>query len=475
MLLKIAYPQFRLTGGSSAGIVRTRNGLAGVAVLRSLALVAAAAACCHAQDTRQVTEPVVPRSCTVLAARLASIRQRTLADADEARPDTSRIQSAIDHCPQGQAVELRADRGRDAFLAGPLQLRDGVTLRVDAGAILFGSRNPRDYDLRPGSCGIIDQDGHGCKALISGDRVGRAAVMGEGVIDGRGWARMTGSGVTWWELAERARAGGFQNCPRLIVLSHSTDFTLYRITLKNAPNFHVYFADGDGLTAWAVVIDTPATARNTDGIDPAGSKNVTITHCYIHNGDDQVAIKAASHSSHITVAHNHFYTGHGMSIGSETSGGVDAVRVTDLSIDGADNGIRIKSNSSRGGLVTDVVYEDVCIRDARNPIVMDTDYAHFGRRGTRIPLFTGIVLRDVRMSGGRITLEGYDDTHRLGMTLDNVHVDEAPPRVVAAYADLVLGPGPVNFRPAGLDVTLSVIPGRGAPNACEGKFVPMPR
>ena len=56
-----------------------------------------------------------------------------------------------------------------------------------------------------------------------------------------------------------------------------------------------------------------------------------------------------------------------MSIGSETNGGASAIRVTDLSIDGADNGIRIKSNSSRGGLVHDIVYEDVCIRDTKNP------------------------------------------------------------------------------------------------------------
>jgi polygalacturonase len=72
-----------------------------------------------------------------------------------------------------------------------------------------------------------------------------------------------------------------------------------------------------------------------------------ITHCYISTGDDNVAIKAGGHVSHITIAHNHFYYGHGMSIGSETYAGADSIRVTDLSIDAADNGIRIKSNSTR--------------------------------------------------------------------------------------------------------------------------------
>src|SRR3984885_14105993 len=103
-------------------------------------------------------------------------------------------------------------------------------------------------------------------------------------------------------------------------------------------------------------MEPPATARNRAGIDPSGSTNVSILHSYIRTGDDNVAIKAgkAGASSHITVAHNHFYSGHGMSIGSETSGGVSAVRVSDLSIDGADNGIRVKSDRSRGGLVNDI-------------------------------------------------------------------------------------------------------------------------
>ena len=136
--------------------------------------------------------------------------------------------------------------------------------------------------------------------------------------------------------------------PRLIVVTHCEEFTLYNITLKNSPNFHVVFS-GNGFTAWGVVINTPKTARNTDGIDPSSATNVTITHCFIHTGDDNIAIKAGSGggSSHMTIAHNHFYTGHGMSIGSETDGGASAIRVTDLLIDGADNGLRIKSNDSR--------------------------------------------------------------------------------------------------------------------------------
>jgi polygalacturonase len=431
-----------------------------------------------AQDLRNVREPVIPPSCTTLLAKL-SAQGASLAEADESRPDTQRIQQAIDGCAQGQAVRLHADRGLNAFLSGPLQLRPGVTLLIDSRVTLFGSRNPRDYDVAPGSCGILDQKGRGCRALINGDHADDAAVMGDGTIDGRGWAKMQGAKISWWDLAQEAKTTRtYQSCPRLIVLTHSDNFTLYRVTLKNAGNFHVYYASGTGFTAWGVTIDTPKNARNTDGIDPASASNVTITRCFIHTGDDNVAIKAGSAgpATHMTIAHNHFYAGHGMSIGSETQGGASAIRVTDLSIEGADNGLRIKSNSERGGLVHDVVYEDVCIRDTKNPILMDTHYPFSGPARDKLPTFRDIVLRGVRVfGGGKITLEGYDAEHRLGITFDDVTLEAPTTKVVAAHAALTLGPGPVNFRPSGEDVTVVGTPATTSPNPCTGKFVPLPR
>jgi len=429
----------------------------------------------RAQDTRSVAEPMIPASCTVLAAQLPA----RLSAADESQPDTRRIQEALDHCAAGQAVELKAEGAARAFLAGPLQLRAGVTLLVDGNAILFASRNPRDYDISPGSCGVVNQAGHGCKPLIAGDQVAHAAVMGDGLIDGRGQATLIGQKVSWWDLAQEAKVKNLnQSCPRIMALSHADDFTLYRITLKNSPNFHVSYSGGNGFTAWGVIIDTPKAGRNTDGIDPGNATNVTITRCYIRAGDDNVAIKAGSPgpASHITISHNHFYYGHGMSIGSETDGGASAIRVTDLSIDGADNGIRIKSNSSRGGLVRDVVYEDVCMRDTANPIYMDSNYSFRGAATDKLPMFTGIVLRNVRIMGaGKITLDGFDAAHRLGMTFDNVRLDmPAAVKVSASHGDFRLGPGPVNFLPDGEDVRVAAGAGKGSANACTEKFVPMP-
>lgn len=448
----------------------------GFVVLLSLAFMSQA----HAQDQRNVLEPVIPGVCQTLSSSLTAIKNNTtLADSDEQKPDTARIQQAIDRCPPGQAVELQASGSHNAFLAGPLELRTGVTLLVDANAILFASRNARDYDVSPGACGVVDHNGHGCQGLINADHAANAGVEGSGVIDGRGWAKLSGQKESWWQLAEDARTGDrSQNCPRLLQLIRADNFTLYRITLKNSPNFHVAYAQGNGFTVWGIKIETPRTARNTDGIDPISSTNVTITRSYIQAGDDNVAIKAGDlgPSGNITVSNNHFYAGHGMSIGSETNGGVSAIRVRDLTIDGADNGIRIKSNSSRGGLVHDVDYRDICIRDTKNPIVMDTNYSFYGKARDRLPVFTDIRFHDVRvLGGGKLQLQGYDAMHRLGILFDDVVLEpfEAV-KISAAHADIALGPGPVNFMPVGDDVNVTGKPRSGVANICANRFVPLP-
>ena len=415
------------------------------------------AACLHPQDMRNVTEPHFPKACTVLAAQL-SAPNGVLPEASEAKPDTARVQAAIDGCAKGQAVELRSSGHNNVFLIGPIELRAGVTVLVNAGVAVFASRNPRDYDIAPGACGISPSPRPGCKSLISANRAPGSGIMGDGAIDGRGGATLLGQRITWWEIAKRAKVMDISyTVPRILVVSQSDDFTLYRITLRNSFNFHVSVNQTNGFTAWGVKIKTPRTARNTDGIDPVSSTNVTIAHCDIDTGDDNVAIKsgAAGPAAHITVAHNHFYSGHGMSIGSNTNGGVSAIAVSDLSIDGADNGIRIKSDRSRGGVVENVSYDNVCMRNVPNPIVVTPMYTTFP--GKNPPTYRRIALKDVHsLTPGWVTLLGLDAGHKLEATLDNVAVD---------------GIKSDQLKTANADLTgrLGLSPGV-APLSCEGRF-----
>jgi len=441
-----------------------------------------------AQDTRKVVEPHIPAACVTLEAAIAA-NHGVIADKDERSLDTERIQHAIDNCAGAptdrsssvgqKAVVLRAVGKMNVFLTGPLALRSGVTLVVDANTALVASRDPRLYDLAPGSCGIVSERGHGCKPLIAGSGAQDSGIMGLGSIDGRGGAKLLGQDVSWWDLAHEAKiTDKQQSVPRLIAVDHSNGFTLYKITLRNSPNFHVGVNDTDGFTAWGVKIMTPKTARNTDGIDPGSSRNVTIAYCSIHTGDDDVAVKSgrSGPASNISILHNHFYTGHGMSIGSGTNGGVDHMLVEDLTIDGADNGIRIKSDRSRGGLVHDLVYRDVCIRDTKNPLVFTPLYTTFG--GDQLPVYRDILLQNVHvLTAGSYTFLGLDAQHKLGLTLDNVFADDQQhSTMLNKDADIVIGGKRGNLEPAGDNVTVQQTPGSapGTPLACDARFVPFP-
>lgn len=431
-----------------------------------------------AQDMRNVSEPHIPSACAVLRAYIAFDRG-TIQPQDEPKLDTARIQGAIDSCSPGQAVFLRKSGKRTVFLTGPLALRSGVTLVVNANTALIASRDPRVYDISPGSCGIVSENGHGCKPLIAVDNVQNSGVMGEGAIDGRGGARLLGQDVTWWDLAHQAKvADKQQSVPWLITLHHANDFTLYKITLRNSPGFHVSVGQTDGFTAWGVKIIAPKTARNTDGIDPSSSRNITIVYCSIHTGDDNVAIKStqAGPSSNISVLHNRFYTGHGMSIGSGTSGGVDHLLVDDLTIDGADNGIHIKSDRSRGGLVHDLLYRNICIRNVKNPLVFTPLYTKLN--GDNLPIYRDITLSDVHiLSAGSYTLLGLDPQHKLGLTFDNVFADDQQhSHMQSRNADIAIGKRRGNLEPSGENVGITKMPesSPGAPLNCDARFGPLP-
>ncbi|MGA8111401.1 MAG: pectinesterase family protein [Acidobacteriaceae bacterium] len=448
-----------------------------------IAAMAVAAAVCgtaaRAQDTRQVTEPKIPKTCVMLGAELTA-RNGVLKDAEERHLDTDRIQKAIDGCAPGMAVVLRAKGGREVFLTGPLTLKSGVTLVIDANTVLAASSNPRVFDITPGSCGVVNEHGHGCRGMITADHTAGSGIMGDGSIDGRGGATLLGQKVTWWDLAHEAKVEDkAQSVPWILLVRDSTNFTLYRITLRNSPGYHVAVRGTDGFTAWGVRIMTPKTARNTDGIDPRSSRNVTIAHCFLHTGDDEVAVTSSSAggpASHISVIDNHFYNGHGMSIGSRTDGGVDHLLVENLTIDGADNGIRIKSDRSRGGLVEDATYRNVCMRGVKNPIVLTPMYTTF--TGDKLPEYRDITLDNVHvLTPGAYTFLGLDGQHRLEVTLDNVFADGLDQSTMdAANAAITIGPQQGNLEPKGENVTLTTAPGArpGTPPACEDKFVPFP-
>jgi len=524
-------------------------------------------------DRHLPPEPTIPAPCAGATLDVThAVRTDGLPIYDPAALDTAAIQAAIESCAASLgpgdkgSVRLRvnaSDHTHVAFVSGPLFLRAGVTLWIDRGVTLFAAQDPRLYDAKgPGTCGTdANNTSSGCISLINVNGTATAlladaGVMGEGVIDGLGGEPMIGGfngnpNGTWWDVAQHALVAGFSHSnPRLVDVLLAERFTLFRVTLRNSPKFHVGL-ESDDYMVWGVTIQTPSRpvnsvgrkltaryARNTDGIDPSDSWNGFIVYSRISVGDDQIAFKCGKYHMNtvanadqpscrnLTVAHNHFGTGHGMSIGSETNGGPSddshlrigmegardphdrlvelGLHVYDLTIDGSVgtggapdvdiNGIRIKSDVSRGGLVADVLYEDVCLRNLPNPIILNPHYDPT-KVGTLFPTYQNIVLRDVHAVRSRhgsappatpiVTLLGLDDSHRTSAFLDNVVVDGIDPRngVLAQFADLTLGPGPINFNPTdnvsppGSPGTVTVKRIRGhfeLPEICFGRFPRFP-
>jgi polygalacturonase len=480
-------------------------------------MLAATATSVVAQDTRQVTEPKIPVSCTQLPAQLRAAGDK-LAEADESKLDTARIQSALDRCKPGMAVELKPASGNNAFLSGPLEMRTGVTLLIDEGVTLFGSRNPADYEIKtgevrtegatPGLCGTIATGAPpavfpapqrpapargGCRPFISINDAKDVGIMGDGVIDGRGYAKLLGKDYSWWEMARKAEPKNERYfTTRMIVASHADGLVLYRITLHNSTNFHVSVNQTNGFTAWGVHLLTPTTkgmdARNTDGIDPGSSTNVTVAHSWIDNGDDNIAIKTGT--THMSVLDNHFYSGHGMSIGSETYSGDSFLLVDGLTEDHTTSGIRIKSNVTRGGPVHDLTYQNICMRGVKNPIAISPYYTNQTTEGFEDPKYTGdripdykaITIRNVfDTTPGDVLIAGLNDDHRTEVMLDGVRVDGiTPSQVHGHFATVTLGPMGSNLDFSATDIKVtkpaSSLTGGAAKEAaftCDGKFVPM--
>jgi Glycosyl hydrolases family 28/Bacterial Ig-like domain (group 3) len=423
-----------------------------------------------AQDTRNVSEPKFPASCAVLQAKLSVSNGEP---SSETEFDTSRIQDALDSCASGKAVELAATDTNYGFLIQPISIPSGVTLLVDAGVTVFASRNPADYQQGNGAqCGEVSTDGGGCTPLITSKRTTGSGIMGYGVIDGRGWDKLIVNGSTqsysWYSNTQKAyipRPVLNQNNFDMVELNQANNFTIYKITLLNSPEFniHWYGQNGgtvtSGLTIWGLKIISPNNISNTDGIDPTdNSQNVTITDSFISNGDDNVAISSTEQGnpvSNVSITNTHTYAGFGISIGSRTQGGINNVLVDTVSQAGyypntGSAGLKIKSSSDRGGVVNNVTYQHICMQNERFAIRI---YPYYTNPNTtaNVPTYTNIKVHDVTVladssgSSGRFVFQGYNANHMTTLWLDNLNVMGTPDTSSNAPQNVAITlAGPVN-------------------------------
>ncbi|MGF6598356.1 polygalacturonase [Paraburkholderia sp. GAS448] len=251
---------------------------------------------------------------------------------------------------------------------------------------------------------------------------------------------------------------------------------------------------GNGNPNYLGMLPSVDTAKNTDAFDPGSAskplvqalttgstttsaagkiafdgylKNAVFAYNYLSTGDDDISPKGSNNPSPagsglfgidgnrnvatdrqygFVIAHNHIYAGHGVSIGSETNAGVTNIQVYDNSFDGTEAALRIKSDWARGGAVTNINYNNICIRNSEQALLFTAFYSTKALANPTSPLypdFHNISMLNVHIIGGTaVTLQGFQANTGgiphvalpLGMTLTNVLAD-SPDNVSVSTSD----------------------------------------
>lgn len=325
--------------------------------------------------------------------------------------DTAVIQKALDDCGKAGGGTVRFPAG--TYYSKPLTVRTKTTIQLDDGATLLASTNHADWMKVPGDW-LKASGGGDFIPFIGGKDLDDVAFTGKGTIDG--------NGAVWWEEAEKARqkkSGYTLPRPNLVVLNRGKNIRMTGIRLINSPKFHFVPTDCDGVVIDGVTVLAPEGAANTDAIDPSNSRNVKITRCLIDVGDDNVAIKSGKKVAgrefaceNIEITDCTFKHGHGVSIGSETVGGIRNVVVKNCTFEDTDNGLRIKSRRGRGGRVegftcTDITMKNVHPAISIAPYYQESTHAKFPKDDVAqpmtdtTPVFRNITIKNLTATSTR--------------------------------------------------------------------------
>ena len=332
------------------------------------------------------------------------------------------LQEAIDKCSMRGGGRIEVQPGI-YYLCGTLHLRSGVELHLTRGAVLKFSGKARDF-LPVVRTRWEGTELMGRSAMVLAEHSDNVAITGEGVIDAQGGVEMARWGMsvavedfvenahgTHGETMEmhdvfRLRQMGDDNTPiSERVFGEGTylrpcamEFIgcnavlVEGITLKNSPFWCIHPLYSYNVTVRGVTIDSQYP--NNDGCDPESSRNVLIENCVFRTGDDAVAIKSGRDadgrrvgrpSENIVIRNCKFYSKcNGLCIGSEMSGGVRNVLMSNVEIGSVKNALLFKSNRDRGGYISDVWVDSVKIGSAIGAILrFETNY--FGYRGFNHP------------------------------------------------------------------------------------------
>ncbi|WP_018620607.1 glycoside hydrolase family 28 protein [Spirosoma luteum] len=340
--------------------------------------------------------------------------------ADGLTLNTNAINKAIDQCSRSGGGVVLVPRG--LWLTGPIVLKSNVNLRLNRDALVQFTDQRDVYPLVQttweGEEAIRNQ------APVSGTDLENVAITGEGILDGAGdawrmvkkskltadhWKKLVASGGVinqkqdiWYPSAQSLkgaemtiRAGQPMSYysdikdflrPNMLSLTRCKRILLEGVTFQNSPAWCLHPLLCEDITLRNVTAKNPWYAQNGDGLDLESCRNGLIENCLFDVGDDGICIKSGRDeqgrkrgvpTENIVVRGCRVYHAHGgFVIGSEMSGGVKNLYVSNCTFMGTDVGLRFKTARGRGGIVENVFVDGIDMTSiAGEAILFDMYYA----------------------------------------------------------------------------------------------------
>jgi hypothetical protein len=309
----------------------------------------------------------------------------------------------------GGTVEVPAG----TFLSGPFTLTNSINLQIDSGALLemlpYGSY-PSTIITNTTTNGVTYTTN--MAEFIYGTNLHDVEISGPGTVDGQG--------APWW-TAYNANNSVLRP-PDMVGLAGCQRVLIQNITFQNAPEYHVSFEQSDGnVTIQSVTVNCPTTAAaDTDGI------SLNATNCLVQNssisvnGDHLQMGGTVAPVADVLITNITFGTGRGLSIGSYTDSGASNITAINCTFSGSIDGIRLKSDRDRGGLVQDIDFLNIGMTNVSIPIMIYSYYDTVTQPNTITPAMaatntaqpvtnTTPIWRDITISNLTATVPGGDE------------------------------------------------------------------
>lgn len=371
-----------------------------------------------------------------------------------------------------QAIEACAKAGGGKVVippgiwhTGPLTLQSRIELHASAGALVMFSKQFEDYPIRMSA--YEGRQMFRCQSPLDGEGLEDIAITGSGIFDGGGeawrpvkqgkltesqWDRLIHTGGVvdeeglWWptpaardgkENLARIEQTGSRNPqdyepvrdylrPNLLSLRNCKRILLSGPTFQNSAAWCLHPWASEQITIQNITVRNPWYAQNGDGLDIDSCKYVIVENSSFDVGDDAICLKSGKNeagrllgkpSERISIRNCTVYHGHGgIVFGSEMSGGIKDVHVSDCTFIGTDIGIRFKSCRGRGGVVENIFIERIRMRDIDGDAISFNLY-YEGKAGSgeyqaeamlpvteETPVFRNIVIQDIVCSGAHTAL-----------------------------------------------------------------------